>query len=194
MARAHRMALRRALAWTDPARGGIRHRIDDLAHSRCSGRARRPAHPRSSPRVGAASRSSSAAAATSMPGVQMPHCAAPRARKACCSDSPLRGSAASPSMVTMLRALRLCGGHQAGAGRLAVDQHGAGAAIARVAAALGARAGRDGGAAPRSAASQGAASQETGAPFSSKAMVTSEQLPPRGPAPRPRTASAASSR
>jgi hypothetical protein len=45
---------------------------------------------------------SSAAAATNMPGVQMPHCAAPRARKACCSASPFVVLVGRPSMVTML--------------------------------------------------------------------------------------------
>ncbi len=48
---------------------------------------------------------SSAAAATSIPGVQMPHWAPPWARKACCSP-PISPAAWSPSSVSTLRPSR----------------------------------------------------------------------------------------
>ena len=61
--------------------------------SRCSGTARLPGRPAPAPCVGSGWRASTSAAAISMPGVQIPHCAAPCARKACCrrdSSPPLR--------------------------------------------------------------------------------------------------------
>ena len=76
------------------------------------------------------------AAAISMPGVQMPHCAAPCARNAARSRS-VTPSGPAPRRCDR-RAVRLRGRDQAGADLLAVHQHGAGAAIAGVAADLGA--------------------------------------------------------
>ena len=76
-------------------------------------------------------------AAISMPGVQMPHCAAPWARNDACSAAsvPCRRQA----LDGLDRAARdLAHRHQAGADLPAVEQHGAGAAVAGVAADLGA--------------------------------------------------------
>ena len=105
--------------------------------SRCSGRARRPARPR--PRRGwagdcARSRSS---AAISMPGVQMPHWAAPWARKDFCSASARRCRRRGPR--PSRPAGRRPGPWPPGRRRpAAVEQHRAGAAVAGVAADLGA--------------------------------------------------------
>ena len=71
------------------------------------------------------------------PGPQKPHCSEPLSSKAFwigCS----RSRVASPSMVGHAAAVGLAGQHQAGVDRLAVDDHGAGAAVADVAAELGA--------------------------------------------------------
>ncbi len=92
------------------------------------------------------------AAAISMPGVQIPHCAAPCATKACCTSARRcrrvalgRRLVARKPLVTResldrahLAALALPDRDQAGAHLLAVEQHRAGAAVACVAADLGA--------------------------------------------------------
>jgi hypothetical protein len=71
-----------------------------------------------------------------MPGVQMPHWAAPCARKACAQAvDPVRPGGLDRGDVAAVGLRRR---HEAGAGLRAVDQHGAGAAIAGVAADLGA--------------------------------------------------------
>ena len=105
--------------------------------SRCSGTARRRARPAPRPRSGAGLRASRSVAAISMPGVQMPHCAAPWRRKARCN-----GARSSPSRQPLDghdgAAGHLADRHQAGADLPSVEQHGAGAAIAGVAADLGA--------------------------------------------------------
>ena len=72
-----------------------------------------------------------------IPGMQKPHCTAPWSRNASCIGAS-RPSAASPSMVTS-PAIRLDGQHQARVDRPAVDEHGAGAALAFRAALLGPR-------------------------------------------------------
>ncbi len=70
--------------------------------SRCSGRARRRAHPAPRASVGAGLRASRSSAAISMPGVQMPHWAAPWARNACCS-ALMPAPFVRPSTVTTAR-------------------------------------------------------------------------------------------
>ena len=72
-----------------------------------------------------------------MPGVQMPHCAAPCARNALRSRS-VSPPGPGPSTVWIAAPLRLTGGDEAGAGLLTVEEHRAGAAVAGVAADLGA--------------------------------------------------------
>ena len=70
-----------------------------------------------------------------MPGVQMPHCAAPCARKA--FTQPVGHAVGAGALDCMdRRAVRLRGRNEAGADLLAVHQHRAGPAIARVAADL----------------------------------------------------------
>ena len=80
---------------------------------------------------------SSACAVVMKPGVQKPHCSAWCLRKDFCSGVR-SASLDRPSTVTTLRAFGLHREHQAGAHRLAVDQHGAGAADAVLAADMGA--------------------------------------------------------
>ena len=84
-----------------------------------------------------ASRVRQSAAAISMPGVQMPHCAAPCARKARAQPA---GEPVRPRALDGLdRAPSACAGrHEAGADLHAVEEHGAGAAVAGTAADLGA--------------------------------------------------------
>ena len=73
-----------------------------------------------------------------MPGVQMPHCAAPWATKARCRFESAPSAPARPSTVVTVAAFALADGDDAGAHLLAVEQHRAGAAVAGVAADLGA--------------------------------------------------------
>ncbi len=101
-----------------PRRGARRRRRRPRRRScgsRCSGRARRRAPPRPRPAPGRGTRAISALAAISMPGVQMPHCAAPWRRNAACSRaSP---APASPSTVVTARpATRAAGVRQAQTG------------------------------------------------------------------------------
>ena len=73
-----------------------------------------------------------------MPGVQMPHWAAPWARKDFCSAVE-RAVAVAQALDRLDRAARdLAHRHQAGADLSPVEQHRAGAAVAGVAADLGA--------------------------------------------------------
>ena len=96
-------------------RRGIHHRRDDLA---VAGAAAEHAAERIldlAPRRAAELRSSSAVAATSRPGVQMPHCAAPWARNEACSADSL--PLARPSTVrTMAPAADAAGTRQAQTG------------------------------------------------------------------------------
>ena len=71
--------------------------------SRCSGTARRRAHRAPRLRSAAAFVRSSASALISIPGVQMPHCAAPWATKARCSGDERAVGAARPSTVSTSR-------------------------------------------------------------------------------------------
>ncbi len=73
-----------------------------------------------------------------MPGVQMPHCAAPWARKGLGKRLAKR-IVPQPLDGRHGRTVDLAERHHAGAGLLAVDEHRAGAAIAGIAADLGAR-------------------------------------------------------
>ena len=103
----------------------------------------------------------------------MPHCAAPCARKDACSADSL--PLARPSTV---RTARPCDGrrrHQAGADRLAVEQHRAGAAVAGVAADLGAGQPQLVAQHRRQPRAPDGTDTETGAPLTSKAMSAPER-------------------
>ena len=105
--------------------------------SRCSGRGC-PRAPRGCRRRSARrSRASSAAVATTRPGVQKPHCTAPAATNArctACSAAVRREALDRDDLAPVgLRAV-----HEAGAHELAVEQHRAGPALALLAGALGA--------------------------------------------------------
>ena len=102
-------------------------------------RQRLPASPsRISAMVGCGVRSSSCAAAISMPGVQMPHCAPPQSRNACCNrcSVPL---VRQPFNRLNLSSLGLQHRHQAAVHQLAVHAHRARAAFAFAASFLGSR-------------------------------------------------------
>ena len=72
-----------------------------------------------------------------MPGVQKPHCSAWQSVNACCTGCSL-SPLAMPSIVTMLRAVGLRRQHGAGLHGAAVDMHRAAAALAGIAADVGA--------------------------------------------------------
>ena len=73
-----------------------------------------------------------------MPGVQKPHCSPWASRKADWSGCSALADGARPSTVVIVPPLGLYGEKQAGAHRLAVEQHGAGTAHAVLAAHMGA--------------------------------------------------------
>ena len=75
----------------------------------------------------------------SMPGVQMPHCAPPYSRKACCSGLSASLCALGQTLYRAnVRAVDLTHRHQAGIDDHALDDDGAGAALALAATLLGA--------------------------------------------------------
>ena len=76
--------------------------------------------------------SSRAVAATSIPGVHAPHCAAPCERNDCC-NRPCSGDRSPALHRRDLTSRNLTRSDQASANRIAIQQHRAGAAVARVA-------------------------------------------------------------
>ncbi len=106
------------------------------ACSRCSGTGCRRARPDLLVGGGSDARSSRLTAASTMPGVQMPHCAPPCSRNACCTACSTSASA-TPSIV-VISAPSACTTAQAAVHELAVHEHRAGAALAFAAALLGA--------------------------------------------------------
>ena len=91
----------------------------------------------SRPRSGAGSRAASATVVMTKPGVQKPHWKPWLSRKDCCSGERSSGEP-RPSIVSIVDPFGLHGQHQARTHRLAVDQHGAGAADTVLAADVGA--------------------------------------------------------
>ena len=108
------------------------------SRSRCSGTGCRPARRGSALRSARGSRRSSASAAITMPGVQKPHCVPSFSWKACCSALMRPDLAEQDPRSFRSRGLAPSSQRDAGQPRLVVDQHRAGAALAAVAALLGA--------------------------------------------------------
>ena len=106
--------------------------------SRCSGRDCRRSRSAPPARSGRDCRAGIPVSVVSIPGVQKPHCRPWLSRNASCSGCSLSADGAMPSTVRMLVAVRLHRQHQAGARRAAVEQDGAGAADAVLAAEMGA--------------------------------------------------------
>ena len=131
-----RNMLRRAGCLRAGQRRGVLHGADDLV---VAGAAAQIAGQLEANVVlaGIRVRSSSALAATIKPGVQMPHCKAAPSKKHCCKGCRCV-CAAMPSIVVIWLPFDLDRQHQATIHRHAVQNHGAGAAVAVVAAFLGA--------------------------------------------------------
>ena len=113
---------------------GLRRRC---SCSRCSGRSRPRSRCGSPPRTGRGSRSSSARAVISIPGVQKPQCSACSSWKPCWTGSSWPSSS-SDSTVRISWPSAHRRQDRARLDRLAVHQHHAGAAVGRVTAPVGA--------------------------------------------------------
>ena len=111
--------------------------LDDRGVARCTGRARRPGRRGPRPSVGLGVRAMRSSAAISIPGVQAPHWAPPQARNAAWSARRAVGPGETLDRLDA-PAVDLARGDEAGADLLAVEPHRARAAVAGVAAHLGA--------------------------------------------------------